>query len=517
MSAARLRRFLLGMHGRSIELPTRDDAPRPVLGDTRLVLPSALAEPARFAAAAHALAHWRHSPPDSPADALTPIGLALAGLIEDARAEALLLARWPGLAAYWAPWHAAIAREGLTFNRLCARLARALFDPAHRDGNPWVDKGAALFHARRDALADYAGCRGLASVLANDLGQMRVRFEPDDGAWLGYRDDNAWLWTRDADTLETAAPQWLDIPTDAPGAGGADEAPPPERRAVRYPEWHHRARHERRNWTTVLEQPPRLAPTDPALAAALEADRHAARPAPAVRARRLARTAAAQLDGDALDLDATLAWRIAHRAGVPPDPRVFRRRAPRPQPAPVLILLDLSASTADGIAALEKRAACLLGDLLDRQRRRWALHGYASNGRHRVYYTRFKDFDTPFDAACRAALLGAGSGLSTRTGAAVRHALALLRRGAPRQAAHLVLIGDGDAADIDVFDPRHLVEDARRAAAHAARRGIALAGLSFGAPPGLSTILGAGPHCRHAGADAPLPALVARLAARLAG
>ncbi|WP_323120218.1 nitric oxide reductase activation protein [Burkholderia alba] len=519
MSAARIRRFLHGMAGRRVDLAPPGERPRATLGDARLALPAALTESEQFAAAAHALAHWRHSPCDASADALTPIGLAVAGLVEDARAETLLLAAWPGLRAGWAPSYAPIDRTGLTFNLLCARLAKALFEPAYRDGNPWVDRGAALFRDRLGALGDYRALRQVASVLANDLGQMRVRFEPDDGTWLRYRDDNAWLWTRTVDATEPAAPPWLDALTgDAARDGGdAYDPPTPDTAAPRYPEWHVRTRRERRRWTTVLERPTPAATPDAALAAAIAADRLAAPAAPAARAHALARRAGAQLDGDTLDLDATIALRVARRARTAPDPRIFRRRVPREQPAPVLILLDLSASTAMQVAALEKRAACLFGDLLEGQRRRWAIHGYTSNGRHRVYYTRFKDFDEPFDAPRRDALLGAGSGLGTRTGAALRHAAALLRRAAPRERANLVLIGDGEAADIDVFDPRHLAEDARHAAARARHGGIVLLGLSFGAPPGLSTILDTGAHCRHAADDAPLPALVARLAARLSG
>ncbi|CAR55168.1 nitric oxide reductase activation protein [Burkholderia cenocepacia] len=516
MSALHLARFLHGMTAHETDVRLDDAALRATLGHAALRVPGTLPPAARIAAAAHALAHWLHSPAGEPADTLTPIGIAVAGLIEDARVEALLVRTWPGLATFWAPAFAPIDREGLTFGRLCARLAKALFDPSYRDGNPWVDKGAQWFAERRDRLDDYRAFRTIASRLANDLGQMRVRFEPDDGAWLPYRDDNAWLWAQPATAAEQAGHAGIEM---SAATGGQSDEPDDEPRsapdAPRYPEWNCHTQRERRDWTTIVERAPVTSAPPRSLAALIEADRRTAKRLPSPRASEPMRRVGRQLDGDALDVDAAIAARIARRARQAPDPRVFRRRVPHDARGPVLILLDLSASTAAQVAALEKRAAFVLGDLFDRQRRRWAVHGYTSDGRHRVYYARFKDFGDAFDTGRRAALLAADAGMSTRTGAALRHALALLRREAASARAAVLMIGDGEAADIDVFDPRYLVEDARHAVRQARQRGVAIAGLSFGAPPGLSTILGVGPGCVHAATGDALPAVVAHAAGRL--
>ncbi|WP_322088855.1 nitric oxide reductase activation protein [Burkholderia sp. BCC1999] len=516
MSAQHLARFLHGMTALETDVRLDDAALRTTLGHAALRVPGTLSPAARVAAAAHALAHWLHSPSGEPADTLTPIGVAVAGLIEDARVETLLARTWPGLATFWAPAFAPIDREGLTFGHLCARLAKALFDPTYRDGNPWVAKGAQLFNEKRDALDDYRAFRTIASRLANDLGQMRVRFEPDDGAWLPYRDDNAWLWAQPAAASERAGNEGVE--TSAATGGQSDEPddePPPAPDAPRYPEWNCHTQRERRDWTTVIERAPVTSAPSPSLAALIDADRRAAKRMPSARATEPMRRIGRQLDGDTLDVDAAIAARISRRTGHAPDPRMFRRRVPHDARGPVLILLDLSASTAAQVAALEKRAAFVLGDLFDRQQRRWAVHGYTSDGRHRVYYARFKNFGEAFDPGRRAALLAANAGMSTRTGAALRHALTLLRREASCTRAAVLMIGDGEAADIDVFDPRYLVEDARHAARQGRRRGVAIAGLSFGAPPGLSTILGVGPSCLHAANGDALPAVVAQAAGRL--
>jgi nitric oxide reductase NorD protein len=517
-AARRAQGFLRGMVARTAQVRVGADLVRPVLGDSVLALPAQLVEPARLAAAAHALAHWRHSPVNQPADALKPLGLALAGLIEDARVEALLLRELPGVRTFWAPFHDAIEREGLNFTRLCARLAKALFDASYRDGNAWVDKGAMLFRTRLDAAHDYAAFRSIASVLANDLGQMRVRYEEDDGALLPFRDDNAWLWTRSVDAAEPNAAQALDSPHKPPESEAPDDEAAPPAAGSRYSEWDYRMARERQDWTTIIECPapaPALN-ADAGLLAEIAADRRVVAPYAPPRAL-LVRRRGLHAEGDLLDIDAAIAWRTGEGDGAEREPRVYRAHEPRANPSPVLVLLDLSASTAERVAALEKRAACLLGDQFERERRCWAVHGYASDGRHRVYYTRFKDFEEPFDARRRAAVLGAPGELSTRTGAALRHAAVLALRFARTARATIVLIGDGEAADIDVYDSRYLDEDAHRAAREARRRGMTVLGLSFGASAGYSAILGGGAACHRIDDDGSLPLAVAALSAHLAG
>lgn len=474
------------------------DVPRPVLQHRRLTLPAefwpapgALPEALCRAATAHALAHWRHSPDAQPIGQLTPIGLAVASTIEDARAESLLLRDYPGLRILWMPYHEVTEASGLDFNTLLARLARALFDPGYPDGNPWIGKARAAFEQQHAALDDYRALRVLAAVLANDLGQMRVRFAPDDGRYLRYRDDHTGLWAPDVETIVTARTETT-AHTDAPengttASGAASEIPSeyPEAPSVAarhsYPEWDYRLGCAHPHWTTVLERPSESGALDAALQARIAADHLARMRRP--RAHRTTRPAGIrqrylQSEGDVLDIDASIALRVALRRALPPDPRVFTAIRPCPQDTSVLLLLDLSASTDARAAALEKRAACLLAESLDNRHHRLAIHGFNSDGRHKVYYRRFKEFDEPLDAIRRDALLRARSGLSTRLGAALRHAAAQVIAQRPRR-LKIVLIGDGEPADIDVFDPRYLAADAAHAIDGLRRRGIEFLGVSF--------------------------------------
>ena len=104
------------------------------------------------------------------------------------------------------------------------------------------------------------------------------------------------------------------------------------------------------------------------------------------------------------------------------------------------------------------------------------MHGFSSDTRHAVRYLRLLDFgDEPAQAESR--LQGIAPQHSTRLGAALRHAAALLAA-QPAEQRLLLVLTDGAPSDIDVADARYLVEDARHAALAARRRGIETACLA---------------------------------------
>ena len=90
--------------------------------------------------------------------------------------------------------------------------------------------------------------------------------------------------------------------------------------------------------------------------------------------------------------------------------------------------------------------------------------------------TRLKDFDEPLGPIVFERLAGLSSGLSTRLGAALRHAGAEL---APLRTTRKVVLvlTDGEPSDIDVTDPLELVEDARRAVLGLRLRGVDVFGV----------------------------------------
>jgi len=133
----------------------------------------------------------------------------------------------------------------------------------------------------------------------------------------------------------------------------------------------------------------------------------------------------------------------------------------------VLVLLDLSESTNDptslpGQSVLDlTRAACvLLAEAIHRVGDSFAIHGFNSDGRANVFYRRFNDFDQPWGDLAKARLAAADGALSTRMGAAIRHATLHLGKVTATRRLMLV-ITVGAPADVDVRDAGWLPADTR--------------------------------------------------------
>ncbi len=88
-----------------------------------------------------------------------------------------------------------------------------------------------------------------------------------------------------------------------------------------------------------------------------------------------------------------------------------------------------------------------------------------------MHYYRFKDFDQHWGEDARARLAGIQGGLSTRMGAALRHAgRHLLNQ--PQRKKLILLVTDGEPADIDERDPQYLRYDTRKAVEELASKGV---------------------------------------------
>lgn len=476
-----------------------DGAPlRPILTPTHLLLPTDYTvldatDPARLyrAAIAHAVAHLRYSPAGLPTGTLKPMSLAVIAAVEDARVEHLLAREFPGTRAWCLPLLArSLEPHGLSFAALISRMNYALMAPDYQDDNYWINKARTMFNALSGSLEDYAAFRALGSILANDLGQMRVRFHPQQYVVPApYRDDNTFLWqypdppSERAKGLEMAGP----LDSAARPADGRHDPPPDSAHAMQlsratYPELDYRSGVLRSHWATVIErEPPAMPHTAGSAPGSLPRVKLPARHN-LTRDARLRR----QPEGEDLDLDAAIEHAIDRRRGHTPEHRVFTRPGACRHSLRMLLLLDVSASTnaragTRTILEREKDAALMLARAATAAGHGIAVHGFCSDTRHAVNYYRLLDFDTPLDAAAEAAIHAMPGRYSTRMGAALRHAAALLQAGRGRDAGDrsaIVVVTDGAPADIDIFDDRYLVEDAQAAATEARRAGIVTAGIA---------------------------------------
>jgi len=174
-------------------------------------------------------------------------------------------------------------------------------------------------------------------------------------------------------------------------------------------------------------------------------------------------------DGDEIDLNAAVDAMISIRMGEQPNPRITMRNVVKNRDLSVVVLMDLSESTNEAMAGSDKtvlqltrEAATLVATAINGIGDPFALHGFASDGRHDVQYYRFKDFNQHFDDDAKSCLAGMKGGLSTRMGAALRHSgHHLLKQQEKRKL--ILLVTDGEPADIDERDPQHLRHDTKKA------------------------------------------------------
>jgi Mg-chelatase subunit ChlD len=265
----------------------------------------------------------------------------------------------------------------------------------------------------------------------------------------------------------------------------------------RYPEWDVHTRRYRSQWCTVVEVDPR--PDDL---------RVLDRPHTDDLRRRLARLGVKlerrrrQLQGDDIDIDATVEAQVELVAGSAPDGRVYVESQRRRRSLAVLVLLDISGSAADRTLACgsvheqQRAAAAALLDALSVLGDRVALYGFRSYGRSAVYLVHVKSFDDVLNGASFERLGGLVPGGFTRLGAAIRHGAHVLDTRAGTDRRLLVVLSDGFAYD-DGYEGAYGEADARRALAETRRQGIGCLCLTLGAstdPEALRRVFGTAAH-----------------------
>jgi nitric oxide reductase NorD protein len=254
-----------------------------------------------------------------------------------------------------------------------------------------------------------------------------------------------------------------------------------ESSGIKYPEWDVRQRRYRSNWCTVHEVEPRLADDAEIVMSGASALR-----------RPLARLGLGldryhrQVQGDDIDIDATVEACVEILAGSAPDEAVYLDSLRRRRDLSVLVLLDVSGSVAEPgaigqtVHEQQRAAAAALTVALHDLGDRVALYAFHSQGRSAVSVMPVKRFDDGPDVTVMRRLGGLVPGAYSRLGAAIRHGAAVLERrgGTPRRL--LVVLSDGLAYDHG-YDRFYGAADARRALAEARRRGTACLCLTIGA------------------------------------
>lgn len=403
---------------------------------------------------------------------------------EDARIEWLAMQHYPGLRRLWLAQHPKPVEGACPPGHSCIRhyaaiLSRALLDPQHEYRDPRLLAVVAAFHARvasdphdRTLVTDL-GVDYLVKIHEVDFRSPRVFFTDTE---VSYRDDNRFLWIFLEDTDDED-----DFHSDHHAANPRQRDEETRQAIARHhPEWDCESQSYRHDWTTVYEALPpagdarridALLASHAVLARRLKQMVDRLKPQGRVRVRY-------QEDGSELDLDVAVRALIEQRGGITPDPRIHQSQQPDERSISVLVLVDLSESINEtppgletSVLELSREAVSLLGWALNELGDPYAIAGFSSNSRYEVRYQHFKGFGEDWNDTVKARLAGMQGALSTRMGTALRHAGHYLSRQSSAKKL-LLLLTDGEPADIDVDDPAYLHADTRKAVEELAAVGV---------------------------------------------
>ena len=471
MAYDELRKPVPYLDDNGIHLPdVYDDSPSGVRGINRY-----------RALLAHIMAHRRWTSPLM-ADNFSPFQRIAIEVFEDSRVEWLAMQQFPGLRSIWQALHP-IPREGAcpegwsSIRHRLFMLSRALLDPAHGYTSPAIVKYAARFRevmkaggARTQDMVDLGVGYISETRTATDLA-ANIFFDDTE---VTYRDDNRLMWRFFEDGDEEV---YEDRPQQKQSAEEKGEASLPPRL---YPEWDYGAQVYRPDWVSVYEHLhpkgdaaviEKLLAKNSALAKRLKKIIDMLKPQQKVRVRY-------QEEGAELDLDVALRSLIDFKSGAQPDPRINMSHKHDGRSVAVSLLVDLSASL-NGVPEgctqtkleLSQEAVSLLGWAVEQMNDAFAIGGFHSDTRHEVRFLHFKGYKERWGHDVMARLAAMQADYSTRMGVAMRHAGDYLSRQQADKRLLLVLT-DGEPADIDVSDNRLLVEDARMAVRELGQKGV---------------------------------------------
>ncbi len=265
---------------------------------------------------------------------------------------------------------------------------------------------------------------------------------------------------------------------DPPPASAAEVMRAGAQAGLVYPEWDYRTNAYHARGAVVRERTPPLG--DPAWAEAVLARRAALLHAVRRRFERLRprrQRLGRQLDGPEVDLAAYVSSFADRRAGLAGDDRLYEAVRPARRDVALALLVDVSGSTDSWVTEnlrvvdVEKEALLVVCDALDALGDPYAILAFSGEGPEAVTVLPLKSFDERTGAAVRRRIAALEPDRYTRLGAAIRHATARLMT---RPARHrlLLVLSDGKPNDVDHYEGRYGVEDARQAVAEARLQGL---------------------------------------------
>ncbi len=429
---------------------------------------------------AHIVGHRRWSTAIF-ADNFSPFQRMAVEFFEDCRVEYLAMQEYPGLRRLFMALHPVPdehacdpEKESGVRHRL-TMLSRAMLDANHPYQNAHIVEFTRRFHELMQQ--GNVGTEQMAELAI--LFVARTRVQSDQLARthfkdteIDYRDDNRHLWK----FYEESDDEEMFEEHRQRAADEEIKGLPPRH----YHEWDYNSQSYRPDWVSVYEglhpsgnaaDIDRLLAKHAALAKRLKKLLDLLKPQDKVRIRY-------QEEGSELDLDVALRSLIDYKGGSAPDPRINMSHRNDGRSIAVMVLLDLSeslnekaAGSEQTILELSQEAVSLLAWAVQQLGDPFAIAGFHSNTRHDVRYMHIKGYSEKWDDEVKGRLAAMEASYSTRMGAAMRHAAHYLDKQQADKKLMLILT-DGEPADIDSKDGRILIEDARQAVKELDTQGI---------------------------------------------
>lgn len=184
-----------------------------------------------------------------------------------------------------------------------------------------------------------------------------------------------------------------------------------------------------------------------------------------------------QLDGHDIDLDAYIDAVCDRRAGRTMPQTLYQNDFRGKRDTAVMLLIDISGSTDSWLSAdqriidVEREALLLVCAALESVGDPYSVLAFSGEGPHGVTLRTIKGFNDRYGEIIARRIAALEPDRYTRTGAALRHATAMLMK---QSAQHrlLLLLTDGKPNDADQYEGRYGVEDMRQAVNEATLQGV---------------------------------------------
>ncbi len=434
---------------------------------------------------AHMIAHKRWSE-ELMADNFAPHMQLFVSTFEDCRVEYLAIQEFPGLKDLFLSLHPVPKKGACNPDKMAClryratRLSRAIMDENFDSENELIADFAKRFHDLMEEKGENSTTEDMA-----DLGigfYVKSRKKTDslphiffEDTEFSYRDDNRVMWMHHEESDEADDYKHNEYESEDKLVETDGGLPPRH-----YDEWDYLSDSYRPDWATVYE---RLHPSGDAghidrlmakhdvLAKRLKAMIEMMKPQNKKRIR-------FQEEGEELDLDIALRSIIDFKSGQVPDPRINYSYTTDSRDIAVMLLVDTSESlnernpeTGQTLLELSEEALAITAWTVEQLGDKFAIAGFCSDTRQEVRYEHIKGYSEHYGETVKARIAAMEGSYSTRMGPAMRHAAHYLEAQQAEKKIMLILT-DGEPADIDTKDPQVLIQDTKMAVRELKEQGI---------------------------------------------